>query len=128
MIFYKLSAHHKKWFIINQIAVFVALLVMFAIALNIQKLELPTNESKLSASFGFVIVGFVLVMALFNRINLIFKIKSVGFFVMWIMFLLLDYIVEPMKWAFGLMMIPLLIDDMILKPIWQNVWYNQYDK
>ena len=69
VIFYKLSAHHKKWFIINQIAVFVALIIMFIIALNVQKLELPTNESKLSASFGFVIVGFVLVLALFNRIN-----------------------------------------------------------
>jgi hypothetical protein len=128
MIFYKLSAHHKKWFIINQVVLFIALIVMFLIALNLAGLKLPSNESKISATFGFILVGIVLLFALLNRISILFKIRSIGFVILWSMFMLLEYIIDPLKWAFGLMMIPLLIDDMIFKPIWNNIWYNEYDK
>jgi hypothetical protein len=128
MIFYKLSAHHKKLFIINQIVLFVALLIMALIAINMAGLKLPSNESKISATFGFILVGVVLMFALLNRISILFKIRSIGFVILWSMFMLLEYIIDPLKWAFGLMMIPLLIDDMIFKPIWNNIWYNEYDK
>jgi hypothetical protein len=128
MIFYKLSAHHKKWFIINQVVLFIALIVMFLIALNLAGLKLPSNESKISATFGFILVGIVLLFALLNRISILFKIRSIGFVILWSVFMLLEYIIDPLKWAFGLMMIPLLIDDMIFKPIWNNIWYNEYDK
>lgn len=128
MIFYKLSAKHKKLFIINQICLLIALLVMFLIALNVAGLKLPTNESKISATFGFILVGIVLLFAVLNRISVLFKIRSIGFVILWSMFMLLEYIVDPLKWAFGLMMIPLLIDDMIFKPLWNNLWYNEYDK
>jgi hypothetical protein len=128
MIFYKLSAHHKKWFIINQVVLFIALIVMFLIALNLAGLKLPSNESKISATFGFILVGIVLLFALLNRISILFKIRSIGFVILWSMFMLLEYIIDPLIWAFGLMMIPLLIDDMIFKPIWNNIWYNEYDK
>ena len=128
MIFYKLSAHHKKLFIINQIVLFVALLIMALIAINMAGLKLPSNESKISATFGFILVGIVLLFALLNRISILFKIRSIGFVILWSMFMLLEYIIDPLKWAFGLMMIPLLIDDMIFKPIWNNIWYNEYDK
>ncbi len=128
MIFYKLSAHHKKWFIINQVVLFIALLIMALIAINMAGLKLPSNESKISATFGFILVGIVLLFALLNRISILFKIRSIGFVILWSMFMLLEYIIDPLKWAFGLMMIPLLIDDMIFKPIWNNIWYNEYDK
>lgn len=128
MIFYKLSAKHKKWFIINQIGLFIALFIMFLIAINMAGLKLPSNESKISATFGFILVGIVLMFALLNRISILFKIRSIGFVILWSMFMLLEYIIDPLKWAFGLMMIPLLIDDMIFKPIWNNIWYNNYDK
>jgi hypothetical protein len=91
-------------------------------------LKLPSNESKISATFGFILVGVVLMFALLNRISILFKIRSIGFVILWSMFMLLEYIIDPLKWAFGLMMIPLLIDDMIFKPIWNNIWYNEYDK
>ena len=128
MIFYKLSTKHKKWFIINQIGLFIALFIMFLVALNVAGLKLPSNESKISATFGFILVGIVLMFALLNRISILFKIRSIGFVILWAMFMLLEYIIDPLKWAFGLMMIPLLIDDMIFKPIWNNIWYNEYDK
>ena len=128
MIFYKLSAKHKKWFIINKIIVFLALVICLFIAVNLAELKLPTNESKLNASLGFILILGVMMLAFMNRIGALFKIKSVGFFAFWLVFMSLDYIINPLKWAFGLMMIPLLIDDMILGPIWMNIWYNEYDK
>jgi hypothetical protein len=101
---------------------------MALIAINMAGLKLPSNESKISATFGFILVGVVLMFALLNRISILFKIRSIGFVILWSMFMLLEYIIDPLKWAFGLMMIPLLIDDMIFKPIWNNIWYNEYDK
>ena len=127
MIFYKLNATHKKWYIINKLIVFIALVICLFIAINLAGVSLPTNDAKLSASLGFFLVFGVMMLAFINRIGTLFKVKSVGFFVFWLVFMSLDYIIDPLKWAFGLMMIPLLIDDMILHPIWLNIWYNNYD-
>lgn len=127
MNYFKLSALHKKWFIIHQVGLLIALLLMFILALKITHISLPSNEAKLSASGGFVVIAVVLIFALFNRISLLFKVKSVGFFIFWALFMMMDYIIDPLKWAFGLMMIPLIIDDLILRPIWLNIWYNNYD-
>ena len=127
MIFFKLSPKHKKWFIINKALVFLALVICLFIAVNMAGVTLPTNESKLSASLGFILIFGVMMLAFMNRISTLFKIRSMGFLVLWLLFLTLDHIIDPLKLAFGLMLIPLVIDDLILHPIWMNIWYNQYD-
>lgn len=127
MIFWKLNSKHKKWFLINQIAVITALLIALILSWNISKIELPSEGSKLVAGFGFITTFGFFIAAALSRIGNLFKIKSVGFVFIFFMFLGLQYIIVPMTWAVGLMLIPMVIDDLVFQPIWQNIWYNNYD-
>lgn len=128
MIFYKLSPKHKRLYIINQIVLFMALLVAFALAINKSELELPTNALKLKASAGFVMAAMILALAFMNRLGVLFKIKSMGFVILFLFFSFLQTINAAIVWTTGLMLVPLLIDDIVIRPMWLNLWYNVYDK
>lgn len=128
MIFYKLSSRHKRLYIINQIVLFMALIVAFALAINKSELELPTNALKLKASAGFVMAAIILALAFMNRLGVLFKIKSMGFVILFLFFMFLQTINVAIVWTSGLMLIPLLIDDIVIRPMWLNLWYNVYDK
>lgn len=128
MIFYKLSPKHKRLYIINQIVLFIALLVAFALAINKSELELPTNALKLKASAGFVMAAIIFALAFMNRLGVLFKIKSMGFVVLFLFFAFLQTINAAIVWTTGLMLVPLLIDDIVIRPMWLNLWYNVYDK
>ena len=128
MIFYKLSPRHKRLYIINQIVLFMALIVAFALAIEKSELELPTNALKLKASAGFVMAAIILALAFMNRLGVLFKIKSMGFVVLFLFFAFLQTINTAIVWTTGLMLVPLLIDDIVIRPMWLNLWYNVYDK
>lgn len=127
MNFYKLNRKHKKWYIINQILIIAALVAMLAISWSINKVELPTNVERLSASTGFITTTIFFILAVLNRLGNLFKIKSLGFIFLFLMLIGVKYIIDPLVWTVGLMSIPLAIDDLICRPIWMNIWYNQYD-
>lgn len=127
MNFYKLKAVHKKWFIINQLFIILMLLIALIISWSVNKVELPTNTSKLVAGASFIMSLSFFALAVLNRIGNLFKVKSIGFIFIFVMFLGFKYIIDPVVWTVGLLTIPLLIDDIIFRPIWMNIWYNQYD-
>lgn len=127
MIFWKLKWKHKKWFIINQLFIFIALLICLIISWNVNKITLPTNVEKLGSSVGFITTTLVFILAIMNRLGTLFKVKSLGFAFMYIMFLGVKFIIDPVTYTIGLMLIPLLIDDILFRPIWNNIWYNEYD-
>lgn len=127
MNFYKLKAVHKKWFIINQLFIIIMLLIALIISWSVNKVELPTNTSKLVAGASFIMSLCFFALAVLNRIGNLFKVKSIGFIFIFVMFLGFKYIIDPIVWTVGLLTIPLLIDDIIFRPIWMNIWYNQYD-
>lgn len=127
MIFYKLNKRHKKLFILNQLLVFILIVIAVIVAMAQVKVSLPTNEAKLSASMGFILITFVMVLAIMNRLGTLFKLKSFGMLIFFLLFVFLDKIIDPVKIATGYILIPLLIDDIIFKPIWHNIWYNNYD-
>ena len=128
MIYYKLATKHKRLYIINQIVLFMALIVAFALAINKSELELPTNALKLKASAGFVMAAMILALAFMNRLGVLFKIKSMGFVILFLFFSFLQTINAAIVWTTGLMLVPLLIDDIVIRPMWLNLWYNVYDK
>ena len=127
MKFFKLKWKHKKWFLINQTIVIILLLAALVTSWSINKVEMPTNLSKLTANASWIISVFVLVMALLNRIGSLFKVRSAGFLILFLMFLGLNQVIDVIIWTLGLMLIPLLLDDTICRPIWLNIWYNEYD-
>ena len=127
MIFHKLNKRHKKLFILNQLLVFILIVIAVIVAMAQVKVSLPTNEAKLSASMGFILITNVMVLAIMNRLGTLFKLKSFGMLIFFLLFVFLDKIIDPVKIATGYILIPLLIDDIIFKPIWHNIWYNHYD-
>ena len=128
MNFYKLSPKHKKWFVFNKIIILTSLIISFILSLQIEKIEIKTNVQGLSVGVSFIISFIFLILAVFNRIGSIFKIRSIGFIFIFLFVVFLDQILGVLKWTIGLSLIPLLIDDIILLPLWNNLWYNYYDK
>ena len=128
MNFYKLSPKHKKWFVFNKIIILTSLIISFILSLQIEKIEIKTNVQGLSVGVSFIISFIFLILAGFNRIGSIFKIRSIGFIFIFLFVVFLDQILGVLKWTIGLSLIPLLIDDIILLPLWNNLWYNYYDK
>lgn len=127
MNFYKLSPKHKRMFIGGKVAVVIMMIIMLAVSLQVADVDLPTVQSQLSVGIGFIGVMTVFVLALVNRVNILFKIKSIGFVIMFLVLLAIREGIDIFVWSIGLMSIPLLIDDMILTPLWLNVWYKEYD-
>lgn len=127
MNFWKLKGKHKKWFIINQLIVISLLIVMLFVAWAVNKVELPTSTQKISASTGFVTGVVILLLAVLNRISVLFKVRSMGFIVFFILFLTIKLVIDVMIWATGLIGLIILLDDVIMVPIWNNIWYNEYD-
>ena len=128
MIFYKLSAVHKKWFILNQALIFVLLVVALIIAWTVTDVEMPNNGARLLGGASFIMTVIFFSLAILNRIGNLFKIKSMGFVFVFVMLLGFKFVIDPVVWTVGLLTIPLLIDDIIFRPIWLNIWYNQYDQ
>jgi hypothetical protein len=126
--FSRLSIKHKKWFIIHQISLLTALIVLTYIAVAVTNPVIIEREDKMSVSVGAFVGIFIFLLAFTNRIKSWIKIKFVMFLVIWILLLSLQLVMDTMIWAIGLNLIPLMIDDMILLPIWRNVWYNQYEQ
>lgn len=128
MNFYKLNPKHRKWFIINKTVIILLLIVCFFIGLNLANVSLPTVEEKLSVGFGIIFALGILMLAIFNRLNLFSKLKFMPYLVLFILSLSLKSVIDAVVWSSGLMIIPLIIDDCIFTPIWNNIWYNNYDK
>lgn len=127
MNFFKLSPRHKRMYVGGKVAVVIMMIIMLAVSLRVADVDLPTVQSQLSVGIGFIGVMTVFVLALVNRINILFKIKSIGFVIMFLVLLAIREGIDIFVWSIGLMSIPLLIDDMILTPLWLNVWYKEYD-
>ena len=127
MNFYKLSPKHKRQYIITQAIVFGLILLMFIIAMNIQRISIVNNSDSVRYTFGFIMLFGVLLLASANRLKTLFKVKFIGFLTLFIIVLLLESILSTITLGLGLMLIPLAIDDLIFKPIWHHIWYNNYE-
>lgn len=126
IIFWALSSKHKKLYILNNLVLVLALVVAMIVAWMVNKVQMPTEVSKLSASSGFVTGIAVLLVALLNKAGSLFKIRSVGFLVFWIIFMMIRSVLDVMMWTTGLMAGILLFQDIILEPMWKNLWWNEY--
>lgn len=125
--FSKLSAQHKKWFIIYQLVLIITIAVMTYIAVAVTNPVIIETEQKMNITIGAMVGITVFILAFFNRIRNWLKIKSVAFLITWVLLLSLEGIMDTLLWAVGLNLIPLMIDDIIVLPFWRNLWYNIYE-
>lgn len=125
--FGKLSKKHKKIFLLHKLLLFLSILIMTIIAVSITNPEIVETSDKMSFTLGAMIGFSIMILAFFNRLKTLFKIKFVVFLVIWLLLMSLQMIMSTMLWTIGLVLIPLMIDDLIILPIWNNLWYNVYE-
>lgn len=125
--FRKLSFKHKRLYIYTQLLVFTMIIAMFIIAMNVEKIVLPTKQEKLAVPLGFILLLIVGTIAFANRLKQLFKIKFIGFAVMLVIMLLLDSVMDTLILGTALMLIPLALDDLVFKPLWNSIWYKHYE-
>lgn len=125
--FFKLTASDKRKFILTNLIVYVLIVAMFIIAMNVEKLSLPTSSEKYSASIGFMILAALGFMAVFNRIKVLFKVRFIGFLALAVIFTLLERVISTVILGAWLMLIPLALDDLVFRIYWRYKWYKYYE-
>lgn len=120
------SKKHKTQWILSKVIIFLGILGALVGAFYKSNIQLPTLESKLSFGVGFIMLLTVGTMAFFNRIKVLFKIRSVGFVILFLMLLLLSVAMNTLLWGLGLVSIPLLIDDIFVENYFKYINIRDY--
>jgi hypothetical protein len=90
---------------------------------------LATRDEKMSVSMGVVVGLIVMMFVVFQWIkSIIVKHKFLMFLIAWIILMSLQPIMDTLIWSIGLNIIPLAIDEIIFRPIWESIWYNNYER
>jgi hypothetical protein len=125
--YYKMSKKHKKYFVLHQALLFVVLAAIIIVAIKITNPEIVDTSDKMSLTMGGVVGFSVMILAFMNRLRNLIKIKFVAFLIIWVLLFSMQMIMTTLIWAIGFALIPLIIDDLILIPMWNRIWYNNYD-
>lgn len=126
--FKKMSKKHTRLYRLKNLFVYGFMLFSAIYVISTSNIELPSVVSKYSAGMGFILICVFTGFAMASRVQNLFKIHSIGFLFMFLLFLGIKFIIDPVVLLLGLLLIPMLIDDIILVPIFNNIWYNNYDK
>lgn len=118
----------QKKFILHKSLIIFWVLLSLPLAAHWAKVEVPDIKTGFSLGLGWIIILVVGALAFFNRLKLIFKIKSLGFVIAFIIITLVRVGIDALWYSLGLISIPLLIDDIIIKPYWKAVEYKKYHR
>jgi len=122
-----LEWRHKKWYILQKMAIFIMIGLMTYLAIFKTNPVLATRDEKMSVSMGVVVGVIVMLLVMFQFIKSIVKFKFLMFLIAWIILMSLQPIMQTLIWSIGLNIIPLAIDEIIFRPIWESIWYNNYE-
>lgn len=125
----RLALYQKKdrqKLIISKIIIGLLIIGAGILSAHVNKLTLPTIEEKLSWGVGLGAVIFVVILAMFNRIKILIRIKSLGFVIAFIILSLLRVGIDTLITTIGLISIPLLIDDLIIENYFKFIDIKKY--
>jgi len=125
--FSKLSSKHKKIYVIYELLIFLSIAFLTVSAIKITNPAIVESHDKISLTMGAVLGFTIMILAFFNRLKSLLKIKFVVFLVTFLLLFSLQMILTTLIWTIGLVLIPLMVDDLILIPMWRNLWYNTYE-
>lgn len=116
----------KRKFIFSKLFIFILIGMMGYLATHFSKIELPELKHQLSFSLGWILIVIVVILALFNRLQSLFKIRSIGFLFVFLILLFFRYTIDTLVITIGLITIPLLIDDVVINPYFKYINMNKY--
>jgi membrane-associated HD superfamily phosphohydrolase len=124
-----LEWRHKKWYLLQKMIIFAMIGLMTYLAIVKTNPVLATRDEKMSVSMGVVVGLIVMMFVVFQWIkSIIVKHKFLMFLIAWIILMSLQPIMDTLIWSIGLNIIPLAIDEIIFRPIWESIWYNNYER
>ena len=116
----------KRKFILAKGFIFIFIGMMAYLATHFSKIELPELKHQISFGLGFLLILVVVILALLNRLQSLFKIRSIGFLLVFLILLLFRYTIDTLVITTGLTTIPLLIDDVVINPYFKYINMNKY--
>lgn len=125
-MFLKYDKKDKIKFLVLKGSILLAIILMGVLVAEITEINLPTTEEKLSFSFGLLGIVFIVIMAILNRIKVLFKFKSVTFVIVGLILYLLKSVIEPLSISLLLISIPLIIDDLLINNYFLYLNMNKY--
>lgn len=123
-----LEWRHKKWYLLQKLLIFLMIGLATYIAIAKTNPVLATRDEKMSVTLGVFVGLIVMFLVIFQFIKSIMKLKFLMFLGVWIILMSLQPIMSTLIWTIGLNIIPLAIDEIIFRPIWESLWYNQYER
>lgn len=127
---FKMFVHYDKKdkfkLIAAKIFTFVFIGLMTFLAMRFSKVEVPELKNQVSLGLGFILIMIIAVLAIFNRINILFKIKSIAFLIIFLILLFFRSTIETLTIATGLITIPLLVDDLIINNYFKYLNIKKY--
>lgn len=126
--FAQLSSKHKKWFILHQATLFTTVGGLTYAGIKITNPEILTANDQMSLTIGAIVGILIGILAYSNRLKSLIKIKFMAFAIAWVLLYSLQAIMPTLIWTIGLVITPLMVDDLILVPVWNNLWYNNYER
>ena len=125
--FFKLSATHKRRFLLYQTALFSTIGGLAFLGIKLTNPVLTTATDKMSVTSGVIVGVLVGVLAYANRLKGLLKVKFIAFAIVWVLLLSFQAILPTLLYTIGLILPALMVDDMIMLPYWRNLWYNEYE-
>lgn len=116
----------KAKFIFSKSLIFIAIILMGYASTFFSKISLPELKHQVSFRLGFLLILTVVILAMFNRLQALFKIRSIGFLVIFLILILFKYTIDTLIISIGLITIPLLIDDIAVNPYFKYINMNKY--
>ncbi len=125
-MFYKYNKKDKRKFIMMKAIVLAGIIIALLSAMLITKVKITSIPSGLKFTGGAIMIIFVGVLAVFNRIKELFKVKSLGFLYIAVALALLSQFIDVLIWSLFLVSIPLLFDDIVVYQYFKYIDITRY--
>lgn len=116
----------KRKFKLSKLTVFLLIILMGYLSTVFSKIELPSLKDQLNFGIGTILILIVVVLAIFNRLSILFKVKSVGFLIVFLILLFFRYHIDTLVITTGLITIPLLLDDLVINNYFKYLNVTKY--
>lgn len=116
----------KRKFKLFKLTVFLLIILMGYLSTVFSKIELPSLKDQLNFGIGTILILIVVVLAIFNRLSILFKVKSVGFLIVFLILLFFRYHIDTLVITTGLITIPLLLDDLVINNYFKYLNVTKY--
>lgn len=127
-MFLKLDSKDKFLFILHKAIILIGIAIAIFAAFKVSNINLETVDDKIGAGIGFSIIIVIGILAYFNRLKSLFKVKFMGFLIVFLVALLIKNAIDPVIYATGFITIPLAIDDIFIGAFWKYRMFRKYEE